>query len=669
MRQDSNGILFLTGMGITVSVLSNWVLISDAFRYKHVIYVDASSSSSIKADLQTWARTLGDGHERDSWEDALCILSTVPQDEQWILILDNADNPTLDLAPFLPKNCKLTILITSRNRSTRNVSTVYHLELGEMDPDEALATLLQAAGRQLPLAAEEMKGAHDIMKELGCLAVALVQAGAYCFELSSTTQGVFQPYSFTQYLSLFHLHRAQLMKKAESSSFDGYKQSAYTTFDLSYQALQQQARDFLHLISFFYHTDIPVEALATAAKNSFTPSLSILSYTEGHEEVFKDLKTLLLNGGKWDEMHIHDVVRALRSFSLVSVTSVGDSLFLQLHPLVQAWCRDMNSAVSEHYKAMAIQVLTACGRKDSFALNLRILPHLLDILDQTQLEQLHVNDLMAFGPVLRQQGHYRKASRLFEAALELMKQSKAPEDLNTFKIMEYMADVYVYEGRWSEAEELLLELLNQYKSLLGAEHLSTITVASDLAFAYHDQGRWDESERLRVEVLKQRRKILGMNHPDTISAAANLAFTYYSQGRLSKAEELQQEVLGQSRRILGMEHPNAITAVGSLAATYHLQERWSEAEKLQLEALQQSRKILGIEHPDTINAAANLAATYNKQDRWEETLDLFAPTVQLSLKVLGKQHPSTQRRVKGLASVYERLGKQKEAQETRVLLL
>jgi hypothetical protein len=212
-------------------------------RYTRSVYVDASSSNSIKSDLQTWARALGDGHERDEWEDGFRILANAGPDERLVLTLDN-----------------IIVIITSRNRDVGNLSTTYHLEMGEMVADEALSTLLRAARRELPLPAEEIKNVHTLMKELGYLAVALVQAGTYCHHLSDSRDGSL-PYTFTQYLSLFYSHRAELMKLAEPSSLDSYQRGVYTTLDLSYRALPQTAQEFLHFISFFHHTDIPLRAL------------------------------------------------------------------------------------------------------------------------------------------------------------------------------------------------------------------------------------------------------------------------------------------------------------------------------------------------------------------------------------------------------------------------
>lgn len=139
-------------------------------------------------------------------EDALRILNSVSGEKRWILIFDNTDDPDLNINSFLPRNTNITVVITSRNQDLGSLSTTDHLELGEMTTDEALSAMLQAARRTPPLPEEEMDSAQVLLKDLGCLAVALVQAGTYCRQLSSTVGGVLQPYRVTQYLRLFRSH-------------------------------------------------------------------------------------------------------------------------------------------------------------------------------------------------------------------------------------------------------------------------------------------------------------------------------------------------------------------------------------------------------------------------------------------------------------------------------
>jgi tetratricopeptide (TPR) repeat protein len=527
----------------------------------------------------------------------------------------------------MPKSVNLTIVITSRNRDLGNLSTTVHLELGEMEEDEALATLVQAARRDSALSNEEMAGARTLIKELGYLALALVQAGTYCHQLSSYHGGILQPYTFTQYLSLFYSHRAELMKKAQPSPLDSYERGVYTTLDLSYQTLSQMHRDFLHFLSFFHHADIPLAVLATAARRRFEDIWQFLPHPEGHDRVVSALEKLLCVNGKWSDFQVQETISSLRSFSLISATSVGDSVFLHLHPLIQSWSRDMTQSHSHDSRAMVIRTLTSFGNAEDFPLYRHMLPHLLNILAQIKIQDLHVNDLAAAGNILRVQGHYHMASGLFEAALDKM--SSCEEDAT----------------------------------------LNTLTVTAWLARSYRNEGRWTDAENLCLKVLEQRTMLLGMDHPDTITAATGLASTYWKQRRHSEAERLAVDVLERRRRVLGLEHPETIRATGDLALTYSSQGRHSEAEKLQGEVLERLRRVLGVEHPDTIRAARNLAAIYRKQGRYVEAVDLLAPAVKLSLKVLGQQHPSTQRRIKILAHLYEKLGKGEEAEETRKLLI
>ncbi|KIM22351.1 hypothetical protein M408DRAFT_47177, partial [Serendipita vermifera MAFF 305830] len=375
--------------------------------YTQIIYVDANSSSSIKTDFQTWARTLENGHETDAWEDALRTLNNVPRDERWILILDNADDPGLAINSFLPQDINITILITSRNPNLGILSTTCHLQLGEMMADEALSAMVQAACRSLPLPDEETNSAQSLLKELGFLAVALVQAGTYCLQLSSTVGEDFHPYTFTQYLNLFKSHRADLMRKAGPASLDNYQRGVYTTLDLSYQVLSQQSRDLLHVLSLFYYTDIPFVAFAEAAKNAFEDQWNYHPRDDSHRISISKLKDLLWKDVEWNEFHLQGILQTLRSFSLITVSSRNDYVFLQIHPLIQAWSRDMISVISQPYQAMATQVLTACG-SENMTLNRFILPHMIEILSRVERQDMEINDRMAFGRVLWQQGHYHR---------------------------------------------------------------------------------------------------------------------------------------------------------------------------------------------------------------------------------------------------------------------
>ena len=666
MWEDAIDFRLLGAVLIHVGVLSMlfmFICTNIDFRYKHVVYVDASSISSIKADLQGWVRSLGDGHERDVWEDAFRILEAIPVTEYTALVLDNADDPSIDLVLFLPRHKNITIIITSRNRNVGALSTSHHLELGEMDDDQALSTLLRAARREQSLPESELTSAHSLMRELGNLPLALVQVGTYCHELSSTIGGIFQPYSFTQYLSLFRSNRAELLKQAGPSSLDRYQRGVYTTLDISYKAIPLVSRKVFHALSFFHHDSLSMAALAAAAERNFGDSYVYLPRPESHAEVVLSLKEAFHVNGRWSDLHMHQIIRTLRSFSLLSSTSVDDIVFLQIHPLIQSWSRDMDPSASQHYKAMALQVITTGAHTENkVTLYRHLLPHLSDLVEQPDGQPLHVNDLMAAGKIFVDQGHYQKAVAVFRAALGTIGRSGGATGENIRWVKMWLARSYHDEGQLDESERLQVEVLEELRNSMGARHPDTITAAASLANTYREQGRWAEAEVLEMDVLELRRNVQGREHPDSLAAAANLAATYSAQGRWGEAESLRLEVLEKYRMVLGEGNLETITAAANLAVTYWMQGRWDEAEMLTSDVLEKRKRILGKTHPETLRVATNLAAIYHQQGRWDEAGALSLEVLEQRRKVQGKEHPDTVEAEITLAATYREQGRLSEAE-------
>jgi hypothetical protein len=147
-------------------------------------------------------------------------------------------------------------------------------------------------------------------------------------------------------------------------------------------------------------------------------------------------------------MQVQNTLRTLRSFYLLSITSIDDSLFLQLHPLIQSWSKDMDPSRSQRYRAMALKVLITYCRDNAFLLHQYIQPHILDMLHQLKSQNIHINDLMAAGKFLQQQGRYQAVAELFETALDTMGNSTGDNK-------EYRGNIWLeftgikVNGRWN----------------------------------------------------------------------------------------------------------------------------------------------------------------------------------------------------------------------------
>jgi hypothetical protein len=242
VRKDADGRLFRSGVPLAVSRCPSLLPSLTYPRYKHTFFIDASSISSIQSDLQSAIRSLGMDYEKMTFEEAISFLVKGTHDGKWLLIFDNANDPKVDLVPYFPECFHGTILITTHNSELGRLNTTIHLRLGPMGPNEAYETLARATHRTLPFSPVEHESARRLIEVLGSLAVALVQADSYCYNISSPGEGGEGCFSFEQYLQLFKRHRSSLMRKEDGTTLDRYGRGAYTTFDLSYSLLPQPAR-------------------------------------------------------------------------------------------------------------------------------------------------------------------------------------------------------------------------------------------------------------------------------------------------------------------------------------------------------------------------------------------------------------------------------------------
>lgn len=153
----------LGGAGKTQLVLK--VVERTRSHWADIIYIDASTQDSIEAGLQgvSVARKIG-----DTFKHVLRWLEI--HRGPWLLVFDNADEPSLPLREYLPGGGHGSIVITTRlhgmtahargPNSTHNVSS--------MNQDDALALLLKAAQKQdRELSIEETESAKAIVEVSG----------------------------------------------------------------------------------------------------------------------------------------------------------------------------------------------------------------------------------------------------------------------------------------------------------------------------------------------------------------------------------------------------------------------------------------------------------------------------------------------------------------------
>ena len=128
-------------------------------RFSNVYFVDATAPETIDTELRTIALAKGIGEE-----DTLDWLAR--QQEEWLLLFNNADDTTFDIRDYFPRCSHGNILITTRNRdAVQHASDVRSsFRVSGMNDNDVINLLLKLSGLREPHTEETEALAAAIVK-------------------------------------------------------------------------------------------------------------------------------------------------------------------------------------------------------------------------------------------------------------------------------------------------------------------------------------------------------------------------------------------------------------------------------------------------------------------------------------------------------------------------
>ncbi|RYP70578.1 hypothetical protein DL771_005397 [Monosporascus sp. 5C6A] len=556
-------------------------------RYNPILWIDATDEEAVRSSFRRCAAELGlSDDQNENRTSALAdngalqrvlrwLRDRKEMDDEWLVIVDNADDVSWGIKEAIPKGARGSIIITSQdNRSHMLIpGGCEHIEVGVMSPQEGTTLLLQRLDLDKEAVTETIRMCcAKVADELGYLPLAIDLAGAYIGNDSAPPE-----IALKQYLEDYTTHRDELLKKDEFQGLMGTKKTVWTVWDTTLQRIAKdtiQPRLLLRFLAQFKGTIIQDEMFGLAA-------LGTLLLDNGlADEIPIELRRFLpVNGGKWDSFLYRQCRDLLVRYGLLQRVE-GDWAGVTMHKLVQ-W-RAVQSEQSESWAWWyMVYILAACCQVTEEKHHPEFRRHL-------------VVHLPAVDGVFSDMGGDTERYRDFVGC--------------TF------GRVYYDEGRWEEAEKLEVQVMETSKRKLGADHPSTLTIMANLASTYRNQGRWEEAEKLEVQVMEMSRTKLGADHPDTLTSMNNLASTLWNQGRWEEAEKLNVQVMEMSRTKLGADHPFTLTSMANLAFTWKTQGRLGDALDLIHECCSLQTRVLGPEHPDTISSISGLRDWQREQD-------------------------------------------------------
>ncbi|KAI0532281.1 tetratricopeptide repeat domain-containing protein [Xylaria digitata] len=633
-------------------------------RFWGVFSINGSSVKSIKKTLGDIAMLAGRDPNANA---ALDWLSTV--NEQWLLLIDNADDSEVQLENYFPKGMGGHILITTRNRALRvlgNVEPGYY-DFSGLHFDEASSLLLKASSLPRPWESSWESLALDIAEVLGHLALAIVHAGAAIRSRLCSLQ---------DYLGWYKRHWENLRDEKE----------------ICYQQLEQKqnrteaadAIELLHIFAFLCRDDLSPVILTKALKNirleaehektiaieeasipvRKQPSLgeklqgkltSILMFMVG-ANIPPPLPSILRDGRQIHglaavEDRIRGALSELEKMSLVYYNEHSQTY--TMHLVVHKWARD-RPRMELRYQALWADV---AGHVLSASILLPLLgTGIEDELHHASLLS-HIDHIQAYCAEvsikvdLKSQGSW------------LPRFTKAPPvNAHRVRMSAKFGLVYAQCGDFQKAEQLFAEVVTSLTLSLGLENPRTRAAQTALATVYWEQGRLNEALDLQRSIATTCEESLGRNNPDTLRALHKFSTTLWQQGEYSAAKKLQVEVVGGLARVLGTMHVDTLEAMNNLGKTimkFGRQEDILEAFELFSEALKGMKETLGNEHLLATYAKENLARVsclIGDHALLSYALELMEEVIATRKARMGKEAPWTLMAMVNMAVVLGTLG-------------
>jgi TIR domain len=315
-------------------------------KYELVWWLRSEEPTTLSADYAALAIDLDlpEKSLKDQSEIGKAVRRWLEHNPGWLLIFDNAQNPT-DLQNYFPRGGGGHVIITSRNPEWGSDAKVIGILV--FGRQESIDFLLNRTKQR------DVVAAGNLAEALGDLPLALEQAAAYISKSGMP---------FSHYLEMFQKHRKKILELGEPTA---YPDTVATAWEISFRKVQKDSppgADLLKLCSFLAPDEIPKSLLLGGAEH---------------------LPETLASAIK-DELELEDAISALRSYSLINMVEGSDAF--SVHRLVQAVTRDrLSSEVQTRFAGAAVRLIDATfpedllDNVDSWAECASLLPHALAV--------------------------------------------------------------------------------------------------------------------------------------------------------------------------------------------------------------------------------------------------------------------------------------------------
>jgi tetratricopeptide (TPR) repeat protein len=520
-----------------------------------------------------------------------------------------------------------------------------------MQHDEAKA-LLESTRNGAITEAEE-SAAQALLLELGCLPLAVSQAGTYLLKTSMPID---------QYLSKIQSGKTRWGVLGKSGS-DRHRRpwvpnSVLETWQISIDKIEQESQvayEILHTLVYVDNQRIPLELIKGVAERGRGEDEAVDTPQDEGKVDDQDEE------GETDE-DVTAAICRLQDFSFIRAHQAGsEGPAYEMHPLVQEAIRYTLSRPESKLKEDRFSKLALDTVAKLFSLKIKeeyrwrkrygkYLAHAQRVVDwevQPGTEVRHIDLLDCIACYLYSERRFTESEVIRCREYETSRTLLGEEHSTTAVTLANLGRIYLWRGKYREAEATLTKCLTLSQDKADGSLLQICYLRYDLAKCHLKRGEYDTA----IELIQKAQTELGVSYDNTelsrgerkfvVVAEVLLGWLYAQCGKLDEAESTITRGLENSIAAFGKDSKSSTKAMERLAWVRLYQKRYEAAGEVFMDILDIMRQRYGEEHGDTLRAMSNLGNLWSVQRRWSKALPMLEETLEIQSRILGPHHEDT----------------------------
>lgn len=542
--------------------------------YRALLFISADTLEAFRRNLAALCGPLIlNLPEQDEKEQAIqveAVIRWLRIHPDWFLIIDNVDTVAAaeETKALIGKLTSGHVLITSRISDW--TGHVRSLDLDVLTEAAAIAFLNERTKERRPKKKDDREKVASLVRLLGCLALALEQAGAH---ISASVL------SYADYIVLWKSHRADVLSWHDKRQMK-YPKSLAITYETSVAQLSDGAKRLFNMLAWFAPDPIP-RSLLDPLPNS-----------------------------EYERRYLGEIER------LHLAKYIADGTAFTVHRLNQQIAKQAQRSVHPPALISSLEWLNSIMPDDTFDIRTwpavrPILPHAIAIGHsgvQSEIPRPSNRLLSQSGTFLMSLGELSLAENQFRAALNVTERYMGTQDPLVATYLSSLALVLMETDRKGEARTCLDRAIAINDATLPPNHVDVARDLNNLAMLHFWNKEFDKAEPLLKRVISIHENADTTATPrDYGSALNNFARLLHSTGRLDEAANVMKRSLEFDEDRLGKSDPLIAIRLNNLAMITFDQGHPEDAISFSRRAVKIDINALGPDHPRIALHMATLA--------------------------------------------------------------